>query len=516
MNPKSPTLLLSHQPRVALLIGLLSIAAILNTPEDSLGKPKEIFKTHPIVPEKELLITDPAVVDSGIAIYPGALSFGYLMEQLAGTDDPSDFVRGWLESWEIDQKINGHVVAARKDFAALITDPWQARDGFAGEPRTDWKVDLANAPFRLLAVVNRIDMGGVIQLSDGDASFGNGSFGFTSVPEYYGDSDQSGGEFRLVFGATDPGGEPLEGGFTVIFEYSLPNLISAGSSTSSRSAALAFVGLPEPSAADETLESRLDVARYAARWHALGAFEDFDESYLQHLSELAAECTDRKAGKDGKAATAPPLAQLRTNEGAFDEVQEAREFDYREDYLVPSPVAATPDVSFAQDPEAERGLTRFINQNDDIILTSLHRVPAKVRDPRDPRKQVPFLAGSALMPKLDGEEQASSFFWDAERVRKPEALRLFSLNTCSGCHCAETDTEFYHIAPRRHGEASRLSKYLRMDSSEFEIDPPNGRGRKVEFNEMVQRAVIFEALLDPYLSERDIRRILRKRTRSSH
>ena len=34
------------------------------------------------------------------------------------------------------------------------------------------------------------------------------------------------------------------------------------------------------------------------------------------------------------------------------------------------------------------------------------------------------------------------------------ALRIFSLNTCSGCHCGETETDFYHIEPRREGEAS--------------------------------------------------------------
>ena len=120
------------------------------------------------------------------------------------------------------------------------------------------------------------------------------------------------------------------------------------------------------------------------------------------------------------------------------------------------------------------------------------------------------------MPKVDDSDKESSFFWDAKRVRRPEALRIFSLNTCSGCHCGETDTNFYHIAPRRKGEASELSKFLRMDASKFEVASPNGRARKTEFNEMAERTVIFEALLDPTLSEHDLRRLLRKRTKSSH
>ena len=487
----------------SLFLTAITTSLAISTNAD--GRSKEKFQTHEIVPEKELLIIDPAVVDSSYATYPGSLSFGHLMEQLAGEKDVSRYVRDWLSSWESDQSINGHTVLARDKIGELIIDAWKAKDGFADRPRDEWVVNLANAPFRLLAVVNRIDMGGVVNVSSDGASFGN-----SGTAGYY-EGTAPNGEFRLVYGATDSAGEPLEGGFTAIFEYALPPVEFKKRLRSGRIPDK-WGNAPEPSEAQKSMNARVAVGRYAARWHALGEFEDFDENYLWALAELAAESTDRALQKDGGA---PLLAQLRTNEGALAEVQEAREFDYVKGELVPSPVAATPDVQFMKNPEMVRALTKYINDNDDAIREVKHSIPKTVRDPRDAKKDVPFLAGSALMP-VSASGGKGSFYWDAKTIRDREALRVFSMNTCSGCHCGETKTAFYHIHPRRAGEASELSKFLRMDSSKFEIDPPNGRKRKVEFNEMAERQVVFEALLNPQLSERQIERLMRKQMRKVH
>ena len=490
----------------AFVAALLALIFLVD-PASVLAKRKEKFQTHPIVPEKELLIIDPAVVDSSYATYPGAFSFGHLMNELVGDEDVSEYVRRWLESWESDQSINGHEVAARKKIAELIIEPWMEKDGFAGKSRYDWEVNLANAPFRLLAVVNRIDMSGIVNLGGGSVSFGD-----SGTAGYY-EGTAPNGEFRLVFGATDAAGEPLEGGFTAIFEYALPPVEFKKRLRSGRIPDKWGAGpFPEPSERQKSMNARLAVAKYASRWHALGAYEKFDESYLAALAELAAGSTDRAKQKDGGA---PLLSQLRTNEGALGEVQEAREFDYVAGRLVPHPVAATPDVSFIQDPTIVRAFTKYINDNGDAIRKVQHSIPKKVRDPRDPKKEIPFLAGSALMPTV-AEGGKGSFFWNAERIRSREALRVFSLNTCSGCHCGETETAFYHIKPRRQGEQSELSRFLRMDSSEFVVDPPNGGGRSVKFNEMANRAVVFEALLNPHMSETQIARLLRHRTRAVH
>ena len=50
------------------------------------------IKANAIRPERELIITHPAVVDSEKARYPGAWSFGVLVEQLVGKEKAADSV----------------------------------------------------------------------------------------------------------------------------------------------------------------------------------------------------------------------------------------------------------------------------------------------------------------------------------------------------------------------------------------------------------------------------------------
>ena len=45
--------------------------------------------------ERELMVSDLSVVNSASAKYPGAWSFGSLMENLAGDQDPSKFAYEW-------------------------------------------------------------------------------------------------------------------------------------------------------------------------------------------------------------------------------------------------------------------------------------------------------------------------------------------------------------------------------------------------------------------------------------
>jgi hypothetical protein len=52
-----------------------------------------------------------------------------------------------------------------------------------------------------------------------------------------------------------------------------------------------------------------------------------------------------------------------------------------------------------------------------------------------------------------------------------EARHLFSLNTCNGCHGAETATEFFHVGPRRAGQVAPLSKFLTGESG-FQVKDP--------------------------------------------
>lgn len=115
----------------------------------------------------------------------GAWSFGRLMAQMAGPNDPEVFVRNWLSRWETNRTVNGFTVPARPAIRNIVN---------AWPKLANGELDLRRSPMRLLAIVNRMDLRNV--------SAGNA------------------GEGRFVFGVTDAAGNPLS--FTVILEYKLP------------------------------------------------------------------------------------------------------------------------------------------------------------------------------------------------------------------------------------------------------------------------------------------------------
>lgn len=116
----------------------------------------------------------------------GAWTFGRLMTNMAGANDPEVFVRNWLSRWETNRNVNGFVVPARTAIRSEVISSWPKL--------ANGELDLRKGPLRLLAIVNRMDLR---NLAAGNA-----------------------GEGRFVFGVTDAAGNPLS--FTVILEYKLP------------------------------------------------------------------------------------------------------------------------------------------------------------------------------------------------------------------------------------------------------------------------------------------------------
>src|SRR5947199_5296344 len=108
---------------------------------------------------KELMITDLTVVNDVRANGPaGPWSFGALMSAMAPKpDDAGRFVKAWLMTWQATTSINGFPLEARPDIDKVIIAPWMARDGATSFD--SWQVNFANAPFRLLAIVYRPDLG---------------------------------------------------------------------------------------------------------------------------------------------------------------------------------------------------------------------------------------------------------------------------------------------------------------------------------------------------------------------
>lgn len=290
---------------------------------------------HEPVIGKELMVTDLSVVNDPRASGPdGPWSFGGLIKAMAGTTDPGRFVLEWLKQWETSRTVNSFTVPARQRIRTLVINPWKAKDGQAGVADAQWNINLANAPFRLLAIVNRLD------LNRGTA---------TTV--------ENAGEGRFVFGLTDASGAPQP--FTVIFEYEQP------------------------------ATDRPRLRGWAQSWHALGTLE-FGPGYNAALQEI----TDRFSGKD-KAPAKPngsPLNQIRTNEirlvldGEVQRGWELREFHIVNGRLEEVPTLQTPDNSL----QNSARLAKFINDNEADILDRNFTVPPQLDN-------APFLAGSSVV-----------------------------------------------------------------------------------------------------------------------
>jgi hypothetical protein len=265
---------------------------------------------------KELMMTDLSIVEDPIRTTwtgpptdprTGAWTFATLMENLAPTPDQAPaMVQALVNTWLTDQTVGGFTVAARPSIQQQVIDPW---------PKTPTgALDLKQAPLRLGAIVNRLD---VRNLDQGKA-----------------------GEGRFVFGVNDQFGNPLQ--FTLIVEYNLPATTDA------------------------------DVMTWANRWHGLSSHPFPSEEYNAALQTLTSQFTGRNTTPGQPNGSS--LAQLRTNEIALSFEWELREFHLSPatGFLQEAGVSLTPDLGLDGAPT----VGDFVNQNQAAILTQIFNVPS--------------------------------------------------------------------------------------------------------------------------------------------
>jgi hypothetical protein len=212
---------------------------------------------------------------------------------------------------------------------------------------------------------------------------------------------------------------------------------------------------------------------WAEAWAALQALPFPSEEYNAALQAL----TDRFTGRNAVPSfpNGSGLIDIRTNEISlgFDGRWELREFHISEStgFMAPAPVFLTPDESFEFGSER---LARFINANEATILTETHDVPLEFEGE-------PF-QGGAIFNDFD--------FWNAPGINNPEARHKFSLNTCNGCHGAETNTSFLQIFPRQVGQQSELASF---QTGTTVFDPVTGEPRRLA--ELARRRALLEAVV---------------------
>jgi hypothetical protein len=263
------------------------------------------------------------------------------------------------------------------------------------------------------------------------------------------------GEGRFVFGVLDEAEFQLS--FTVILEYILPAKTAA------------------------------EVKAWAVAFQRL--------STLPHGPTFNAELekiTNRFAGKNVAPTriNGSAISQVRTNEIALDSPWELREFRlHASDKLLREvTVRQTPDLDFNN----TATLARWVDTNAAAILGLTGKGSIEVPLRFEGR---PFRAGASVN-NID--------VWDSFATNRSAMFRV-AVNTCNGCHGAETATSFLHIEPREPGSAARLSEFLSGPTTNPDVPStkpiavadPRGGSPEHNFNELEFRVRDMAALLCP-------------------
>ena len=341
---------------------------------------------------KELMVVDDSVItdDRSKNALDGPWSFRHAITGVMPEGaDPSKFILAWLYNWVNTTEINGFktdLESRVQEMNTRLVCPWlHATPANACDATCNTcagrELDLAKAPFKLTAIANRTEL--------------------ADRP----DSASPAGESRLLFGMTyGPGDDPKSenAALSVIFEYALP--------------------------VSQTPRQWLDA------WHHLGTHAAFDEPFKIELAELTERFAARGVSPERKNGSA--LAQMRTNESAFNWIWQMREFrlDSLGDLRL-STLHNTPGESLNN----SAALRAYIVANSEAILADKNLLPLSM------------LAGSADQLR---------YRWGAPDVN--EQLRAaFARTTCNGCHSGENpviDTAF-HVSPYRSGK-EKLSQFL--------------------------------------------------------
>lgn len=423
-----------------------------------------------VIPEKSLVITNLKVVENpdrtfnpctGAGTRMGRWTFGYLMTQMANQPatgiHPSTFVRRWLDKWMTNQTVNGWTVAQRQKIKTLVIDPWVAASGGPTRP-----LDLSIAPFKLLAIVNRVDLRNNTVYGGGNA--GEGRFVFGVI-------DRTGG------GATHPytstgSRNCRETQFTVIFEYGIDRRGCA-------------------------------IRDWGRQWYNLRNFVLGSAAYNNALQAITDQFTT--AGVAPHKPNGSALNQLRTNEVELQlgvvtpPLWELREFRIGGDPPGVSP-GQLEEVTVKQTPDLSRNrtqlLTDYVNLNTPAILTQTHNVPPIFNGQL-------FLGGSSLAPRDPLLAVDVNTHWNNGRwpvITNRQARHLFSLNTCNACHTGETNTVFTHIKPAPFGTEAKLSGFMNGITPgtgvvPFKVvDPADGAPTR-KFNEFRRRRIDLDILV---------------------
>ena len=407
------------------------------------------------ITSKSVVLDDQRTWDpcTGAGTKGGVWTFAHLIREMANGSGktPEAFVVDWLSLWLNSYTVNSDSVAARTAMFNQVIQPWATASGVVATLVTNpgngvksvslsGPLDLDIAPYRLEAIVNRIDLG------ETTTGGGGGTYGtITGRPV-------TAGELRFIFGVVQP--SPWGGGteascgrkhFTTIFEYGVPG----------------------------TGCSR--VVDWAKQWTQLAAFPDFTDPYLAQLESMTESVVLH--GSAPAKGNQNAINQIRTNEIALGSVWELREFTLSDENpaagtdtpsngeLRVHSVAQTPNEAAISAGGADPAVNSFVTGP----VTAGLELPVVLPNHCNASFTVPFSVGAT--PFRGGNALVfPPDFWRANSVPATPngicARHQFSLNTCHGCHRGDSgtnglggSTSFVHADPGTSIPVT-LSKFL--------------------------------------------------------
>ncbi len=424
-----------------------------------------------VIPENALMINDKAVVANSTLTFDACnsdatgnnvnanapWSFKTLISNLnneatSGMTD-QQFAHEWLRNWMVNTTVNTFTIAARPG----LRDFFQGWDGVNAST-----LNMDKLPFRLLAIVNRIDL--------------------AAIPAYGVSTANKPGEIRFVFGlmTRDATGVCRNNGvpgsadqMTAIFEY--------------RDATTGCSSLKD----------------LANKWIALDTigvqFGRGSSNYLTALKAITDTVTAPNVNK---------LNQLRTNDFAFDGIGrfslpwQLREFviDSTSKKLVSTTIKQTPDpVRYRPIGGAgEVTMKDYLQANSNAILCETHSVPELFNSQRFLGASTDYNSSTTWQIQPDTVPAAFPLCYKSsivpgtdagmileEKIRS-EIRHKFAINTCDDCHASETNTSFVHISPINRS-LSGFVKGSTPSQPVFQIPDDLNTDLLREFNDLARR-----------------------------
>lgn len=464
-----------------------------------------------ILKQNSLFITDLSVVEDPARTYNiynntgnpvGAWTFGTLIKNMANTPvtgvSAKAFLKSWVKHWTTDFIVNGNVEAeSRPDVMAHLIRPWLEKCGGLSVPHCpapigsdpinpgNWEciwdnplITEANllkyAPFKLTAIVNRVDL--------------IGNTGYVR-------NLRNSGETRFIFSLINPAtgrvpahldpesvDRPAGSGSSVC-----PDLVTLGSPPIPT---IDWDGLNVILEYNNPQTHRCDVRSFMQGWLDLSAYplptnnipnSDFNDA----LEALTSVVTG--AGATPTAPNGSAIGRIRTNERLFSDHLTVNvgpgfpqwshlDWEFRQFEINPvthlleqKPLFNTPkdimmnfveggggmdDNGFTAPASGDPDVANWIRQHHLRVALGTHSLPAMALSYLA-RVRGEFMHYSEIDWKTMNQTFGSNYPYPAN-FRK--LRHQYSLQTCQGCHNGETKTFFTHVLPRGYGEPANYWK----------------------------------------------------------